>query len=389
MTESDRYTAGYARGIGDGTLVAPSARFTRERLGLLAAILSSSLGGVNTAVTRFTIGATDPATLAALRFGLGFVFLLPLALALRSRWPRRQDWAGVGALGILFFAIFQSVFNLALRYTTAARGAVALSMLPLMTMVVAALLRIEPLTARKTAGVLLAIAGVAAALIAGLADAPAGAWRGDLIMVAGTLCFALYSVWSRPLIARSSPLTFVTMGMGSGSACLLGLAWATGGLSASDGLGWPQWTAIFYLGAVGAALTVFLWVIALARTTPTRVASTITLNPVTASLLAAPLIGEPVGANVLIGVMGVATGIWTASTEPRAHSRGPSDGAGSPSELRTWWPHPPLARWIKRRHERAHDRRLLASLDDRTLRDIGMDRASVDRASTTSFWRLR
>src|SRR5690242_18505223 len=175
--------SGVARRIGDGAPTVLSARFIRERLGLLAAILSSSIGGVNTAVTRFTIGATDPATLAALRFGLGFLFLLPVALALRSRWPRRRDWAGVAALGILFFAIFQGVFNLALRYTTAARGALALSMLPLITMVVAALLRIEPLTARKTAGVLIAIAGVAAALVTGLADAPAGAWRGDLIMV--------------------------------------------------------------------------------------------------------------------------------------------------------------------------------------------------------------
>ena len=342
---------------------------------------------MNTAVTRFTIGATDPATLAALRFGLGFVFLLPVALALRSRWPRRRDWAGVAALGILFFAIFQGVFNLALRYTTAARGALALSMLPLITLVVAALLRIERLTARKTAGVLIAIAGVAAALVAGLADAPAGAWRGDLIMVAGTLCFALYSAWSRPLTARSSPLTFVTMGMGSGSACLLGLAWATGGLSAAGGFGRPQWIAILYLGAVGGALTFFLWVFALERTTPTRVASTITLNPVTASVLAAPLIGEPIGANVLLGVIGVGAGIWTASTEPRARLREYPPAAGSRFEVRSWWP-PPI-RWVERWHARACDRRLLASLDDRMLRDIGLDRGSLGRETTASFWRLR
>jgi len=381
--------SGVARRIGDGAPTVLSARFTRERLGLLAAILSSSIGGVNTAVTRFTIGATDPATLAALRFGLGFLFLLPVALALRSRWPRRRDWAGVAALGILFFAIFQGVFNLALRYTTAARGALALSMLPLITMVVAALLRIEPLTARKTAGVLIAIAGVAAALVTGLADAPAGAWRGDLIMVAGTLCFALYSVWSRPLIARSSPLTFVTMGMGSGSACLLGPAWVSGGLAATGGFDWPQWIAILYLGVVGAALTFFLWVLALEHTTPTRVASTITLNPVTASLLAAPLIGEPIGANVLLGVIGVGTGIWTASTESRARLPGCPPAAGSPAELRSWWPHPPSVLWVGRWQMRARDRRLLASFDDRMLRDIGLDRASVDTESTGSFWRRR
>ena len=68
---------------------------TTARLGVLAAILSSTVGGTNTAVTRYAIGATDPVTLAALRFGLGFILLLPIALALRSRWPQRRDWIGV------------------------------------------------------------------------------------------------------------------------------------------------------------------------------------------------------------------------------------------------------------------------------------------------------
>jgi uncharacterized protein YjiS (DUF1127 family) len=47
----------------------------------------------------------------------------------------------------------------------------------------------------------------------------------------------------------------------------------------------------------------------------------------------------------------------------------------------------PLVRWLKRRHQRVHDRHILASLNDRSLRDIGLDRASVDRESTASFWR--
>jgi len=286
-----------------------------ERLGMLAAIFSSAIGGMTTAVTRFAIGGTDPITLAALRFSLGFVCLLPVALALRSRWPQRGDWMGVASLGVLFFAIFFSIFNLSLRYTTAARGALALSILPLLTMVVAALLRIEPLTARKTFGVFVAVGGVAIALIAGLSQAPAGAWRGDLIMVGGSLCMALYSVWSRPFIARSSPLTFLTAGMGSGAACLAFVASMNGGLSASVGFSLSQWIAILYLGSLGAGLTFFLWVFALERTTPTRVASTITINPITASLLAALLIGEPIGANVLVGVVGVGVGIWIASTD--------------------------------------------------------------------------
>ncbi len=199
------------------------------RLGVLAAVLSSSVGGMNTAVTRYAIGATDPVTLAALRFGLGFILLMPIALAFRSRWPQRRDWIGVLGLGILFFGLFMGLFNLSLRYTTAGRGALALSTLPLLTMVVGAALRIEPLGARKAIGVLVAMAGVALALVTGLEDAPAGAWRGDAIMVAAALCYALYNVWSRPFIARSDSLAFVTAGMGAGSACLALLAWSSGG----------------------------------------------------------------------------------------------------------------------------------------------------------------
>jgi drug/metabolite transporter (DMT)-like permease len=109
-----------------------------ERIGVLAAILSSSFGGMAAAVTRYAIGASDPVTLAAFRFGLGFAFLLPVALVLRSPWPRGGDLAGVGLLGVLFFTVFFALYNLSLVYTTAARGSLALSVLPLLTMVVAA-----------------------------------------------------------------------------------------------------------------------------------------------------------------------------------------------------------------------------------------------------------
>jgi uncharacterized protein YjiS (DUF1127 family) len=39
--------------------------------------------------------------------------------------------------------------------------------------------------------------------------------------------------------------------------------------------------------------------------------------------------------------------------------------------------------------ERARGRRLLASFDDRMLRDIGIDRARIEKESASSFWRYR
>src|SRR3989442_15704368 len=82
-----------------------------ERIGVPAAVLSSALGGMAAAATRFVIGAVDPVTLAAFRFGGGFLFLLPLALMARSRWPQGRDWIGTALLGLLFFAGFFIVYN--------------------------------------------------------------------------------------------------------------------------------------------------------------------------------------------------------------------------------------------------------------------------------------
>ena len=185
---------------------------------------------------------------------MGFVCLLPIAIGLRVRWPGRRDWPAVAGLGVCFFGLFFVLYNIAVGYTTAARASLALSTLPLQTMVVGALLGVEPMTVRKTVGVAIAMAGVGAALASGLADAPQGAWRGELIMTGAVLCMAFYNVWSRPFIQRSSALGFLAIGMGAGAAVLLVVGTATGRLAVLGSLGPAEWAAGLYLGIGGRCL---------------------------------------------------------------------------------------------------------------------------------------
>ena len=289
-----------------------------ERFGVAVAIVSSAVGAAAAVATRYLIASADPFTLAALRFGGGVICLLPLALGLRVRWPGRGDWPAVAGLGFMFFAVFFVFYNLALAYTTVARGTLALSTLPLMTMVVGAVLGIEALSARKTVGVLIAMLGVAAALASGLADAPAGAWRGDLIMAGATLCMALYNVWSRPFIQRSSALGFLTAGMGVGAAALVLISAFSGGLARVSAFTPAEWLAALYLGAGGGALAFFLWVYALQYASPTRVANTMTVNPIVAGLLAAIFLGEPITLPLVVGLVAVFAGLWIATTDSKA-----------------------------------------------------------------------
>ena len=112
-----------------------------EWVGVLIAIVSSSLGGTAAAVTRYLV------------WGIGFLCVLPVALLLGVRWPARADWPGVALLGFCLYGLFFIFYNLAMSYTTAARASLALSTLPLQTMIVGALLGIEALSWRKAIGV--------------------------------------------------------------------------------------------------------------------------------------------------------------------------------------------------------------------------------------------
>lgn len=288
-----------------------------EWAGVAIALASSSLGGTAAAITRYLVGGADRILLAILRWGIGFLCLLPCALLLGVRWPQRSDWPAVALLGICFFGVFFILYNIAVSYTTAARASLALATLPLHTMVVGAILGVERLTARKITGVGIAVLGVAAALAAGLAQSPPEAWRGELIMTGAVFCMAFYNVLSRPLMQRSSPLGFLTVGMGAGAAVLVLAGIVKGSFAALGQFTTAQWIAGIYLGIGGGALAFILWVMALARATPTRVANTMTVNPIAATLLAALLIGEPITPNLLIGLVAVFAGIWIATGETK------------------------------------------------------------------------
>jgi drug/metabolite transporter (DMT)-like permease len=281
--------------------------------GVLAAILSTALGGTAIVATRFLAGAADPIIIGVLRFGGGAVLLLPLALIKGEQWPGRRDWPAVIGLALLFFGLFPVLFNAALIYTTAARGALALSTTPLITMLVAALLRIEPLTARKSLGLVLAMSGVVIALAASLSVSPPGAWRGDALMLAGAACMALYTVWSRPLIQRAGPTSFAVTGMVIGAGCLGAVCWAAGGIEAVMAFGGPQWAAALYLATFCGAGIYYLWSFALGTVSPTIVALTVTVNPITAAIFGALVLGEPIRLSLAIGLLGVAAGIWIAA----------------------------------------------------------------------------
>ena len=341
----------------------------KEHLGIAAACASSCLGGASVVATRAVVPLLDPATLAALRYGLGALCLALVVRMMNRAWPRRADLLPVLLLGLLFFTVFPYLFNLSLSYTTAARGSLALATLPFMTLLVAAVLRSERPTASKVAGVGLAMLGVGVALGDRLIG-DATLRTGDLLMVATALCGAFYNVLSRPYLARVSALAFTTAGMIAGAAASLLWALSLGVPARVLVLPTGMWIVVIFLGIGGAALTFFLWTYGLEHTTPTRVATTVTLNPVVSMALGSALLGEPVPARLALGLAAIAVGIVLVSRNSN----------GGLERART-----AFLNWQTRRR----DRLILSRLDERTLLDAGLLKGPLlYKARGRPFWWL-
>jgi drug/metabolite transporter (DMT)-like permease len=285
----------------------------RAKLALFAAAAVGVQVGSATVASRYAITETAPASLALMRYTIGFLCLLPAVLIIRPKPFARADLLPIAGLGIIQFGMLIALLNLSLTYIPAGRAALLLATMPLQTMVIGAVLGREPLTGMKTLGVVLSFIGVAIAIgSSALSGAAVGrAWIGDTAALAAGLCGAICSVLYRPYLKRYATLTVSAFAM-LASVLFLCVPAAYEGLFSH----WPQfsergWQAVLFIG-LSSGIGYFLWLWALANTTPTRASVLLALSPLTATTLGFWLLAEPVTVPFVLGLVFVAAGLKCA-----------------------------------------------------------------------------
>jgi len=293
----------------------PAAECSGVRLlpALAAAATGVQVGSAMVA-TRFVVDQTGPASLALLRYVIGFCCLLPAVLlsAPRARFERR-DLLPIGLLGITQFGILIALLNYGLRFVPSARAALIFATLPLLTMVLAAGLGHERLTGAKLAGVLFTIVGVGLAL-GEKAVRRAGApdeWLGELAVFASALSGAVCSVLYRPYLKRYPTLPVSAFAMLASVGFLAVLAAGEGFFASLPRFTPGGWLAVVFIG-ISSGVGYYLWLWALNHATPTQVTVFLALSPVTAAGLGALLLAEAISTMSLLGLACVALGLWLA-----------------------------------------------------------------------------
>jgi drug/metabolite transporter (DMT)-like permease len=296
----------------EATAPVPGWGWTETALSLMVFVW-----GVNFAVVKVALDAFEPLAFNALRFVVASVFVFAV---LRSQGrlglPERRHVPRVIALGLLGNVIYQLCFILGLDRTRAGTAALILALTPVFTAFLSMLTGHERPGARTWGGAALSILGVGLVTGSGLSVEGRDALIGDLILVAASLAWAVYTVGARPIVTRYGSVRTTAWTLWTGAVGLIALGTPQLLRTEWGAIGWRAWGGMFFSALFAIGLAYLIWYRGVERIGNTRTAIFSNLTPVVAMMAAAVLIGETPSAWALLGAAMTLTGVMVVRSDP-------------------------------------------------------------------------
>ncbi len=254
---------------------------------------------------------TIPAlALVGLRVGGASVILVILA-RLKGRFKKisRRDWPLLilcSALGLIFN---QWLFVKGLSLTTAVNSTLLSTSIPIATLVVGIVLRTDRVTWRRFVGIALAAAGVLILIGPNGAGFSPATRRGDLMIIANSLCYGAYIAISKDLVRRYSALNVIAWIFIVGSIVTVPFGIFSLSQVPAHSISFSVWLEVAYIVIFPTAGAYFLNAWALSRVAPSTVAVYIYLQPLIAFALAPIILGEFVGWRAVVSSLLIFGGV--------------------------------------------------------------------------------
>ena len=282
-------------------------------LGLIAALATVTIWAAFLLVTRFAVqGSFTVEEVLILRIVPGAVVMIPVMLRL-GVMPGTSSWPRAAMLMVGASAVFPYVVSSGLAYAPASDGgALAPGILPFWTaLAVYALTREVPGRGRRFGLALILFGAMVVSLWQIYAGADKDAWKGHLMFLTGSGCFAIYSVIFRQ--SGLSALHGMVIGLFWGAVLVAPLLLATGNVTFASASAGDIVVMIVVQSFIIAILATFLFNYAVNNLGAAESGAFGALTPILALIGGAVFLGEEVTALKVIGILFVVVGVFLAS----------------------------------------------------------------------------
>lgn len=281
----------------------------------IAMIFMATGWGLNFLVIKLALTELSPLVFTGLRH-IGATALLLLLLVAR-RIPvklDRQEWIWVLSLGIIGITIHQPLAMYGVAYTTAGNAGLLLSSAPVFVALFNHVLRWEQLERRAWIGVGISFVGMASVM-----GADAEGFRlsgltltGDLICVAASMMWALYTVLAQPLLKRHDSSNLSALIILAGTVPLLAISVPAFVAQSWTTISPGAWIGIAFSFLVAIALGSLIWNWGIQKLGGARTSMYNNLSPAIALAAGALVLADQLTPLRVLGAMVVILGIYLA-----------------------------------------------------------------------------
>lgn len=292
-------------------------KFAFDSTYLLLVLVPIFWGGAFVAA-KFVVHQLPPFTVATIRFALATFCLLPLMYYQdreKKNWLRKEDLSGLLILGLTGIFGYNALFFCGLQFTSATNGSLIVATNPIITLLLSAIFLSERISWSKALGIIISFTGVIFVItngkISGILQANYNI--GDLMLLGAPLCWAVYSIVGKRVMAKYSPLASTTYACGFGTLMLLPFSLyelsqkGFGILGQASFLGW---LAIVYMAVFASVLGFVWWNKGVEKIGASRTSIFTNLVPVSAVVLAFLLLGEQITGGDILGAGLVIAGVY-------------------------------------------------------------------------------
>lgn len=278
---------------------------TVARMSALAVLWGSTFLWIKLALEGFA-----PVVVTVVRCALGSLVLLGLAVAARQKLPRdRTTWGRLTVGALLCNVVPFGLFAVGERTVDSGVAGVLNATTPLWSLLIGLALGGERgIRPMRLAGLLIGFAGTLL-IFAPWTRAGLASW-GSLALLGAAVSYAVaYAYMGRKLVGRGTEPLALSAAQLLAATGLSALALPVGSASLSPHVTVLSVVAVVVLGVFGTGVTFYLNYRLIADEGPTAAATVGYLLPVVSVVLGAVVLGEEIGARVVVGMVVVLGGV--------------------------------------------------------------------------------
>jgi drug/metabolite transporter (DMT)-like permease len=279
---------------------------------LIAVVL---IWAVNFSVVKGALRHFPPMAFTAIRLVLAALMFLAIARLSPGPSVLPSDRRRLLVLGLLGHTLYQVLFILGIRATTASNSAILLGLTPVFVALLSLFLSPDKPRPGAFIGIVVSIFGVY--LVLHDSTRAGGNLLGDALTLGATLCWSLQTVLSQPVVARYGPLKTSAYAISIGSAAFAPLGIPEILRMTPSAIPASAWWALGYSIVFSLVIAYCIWFYAVGRIGPTHTSVYSNLTPVAAVAVAYLALGEPVGWPKLVGAVVILLGIYLVRRQRR------------------------------------------------------------------------